>query len=249
MKFKITKTAFDKLSDDLKLEYKADGDHYVLQIEGQPSEEGSAALRNALQREKDDNAELRTQVKDLNTKLTAAEEKANNGDKDAQREVDRLKKKIETIETEGKAKLDAKDKAIADSHRDSTVNTLAAKISTSPAVIAPHIAGRIEVTIDPETNLPKVGIKGKDGKIDAALTLDKLGEEFVANPDFKGIIRASGASGTRPPASVSGAPQVPGNGSNQQNQNQPVDLARADNRTLIDNIKAVHAARQQSAGT
>lgn len=244
MKYKITKTAFDKLSDDLKLEYKQDGEHYVLQIEGQPSEEGSAALRNALDRERADNADLRTQIKDLNAKLTTAEAKAGEGDKESQREVERLKKKIETLEGEYKTKLDNKDKAIADSHRDTTVSALASKISTSPAVIAPHIAGRIEVTIDPDTNLPKVAVKGKDGKIDPALTIEKLGEEFVANPDFKGIIRASGASGTRPPAGPGGAVQQPGTGI----PNDKVDLVKADGRTLVETIRAKVEARQAASG-
>jgi len=245
MKFKITKTAFDKLGDELKLEYKPDGDHYVLQIEGQPAEEGSAALRNALERERTDNADLRGQLKELNTKLTTAEEKAAGGDKEAQREVTRLTKKIETMTVEHDGKIKAKDTAIANSHRDSTVAALAAKISTSPAVITPHLANRLEVTIDPDTNLPKVSVKGKDGKIDPALTIDKLGEEFVANPEFKGIIRASGASGTRPPVGGGGAPQLP-NG--QQQNNTPVDLATASNRTLVDTIRAKVASRTENAG-
>lgn len=243
MKWKITKGAFEKLSDDLKLEYKADGDHYVLQVEGQPSEEGSAALKNALDREKAENADLREQLKGLNTKLTEAEKKVGEGDQAAQREVDRLKKKIEGMETEHKTKLDAKDTAIANSHRDTTVNALAAKISTSPAVIAPHIKDRLEVTIDPDTNLPKVSIKGKDGKIDAALTIDKLGEEFVANPDFRGIIRGSGASGTRPPAGVSGAPQAGFNPSD-----KPLDLATAKGADLVNHMRQVHAAKSGQAG-
>lgn len=245
MKWKITKSAFEKLSDDMKLEYKADGDHFVLQVEGQPSEEGSAALKNALDREKADNADLRTQLKDLGVKLTAAEEKAAGGDKEAQRQVERLTKKIETIEAENKAKLDAKDAAIANSHRDSTVAALAGKISTSPGVITPHIAGRLEVTIDPDTNLPKVAIKGKDGKIDPALTIEKLGEEFVANPEFKGIIRASGASGTRPPAGPSGAPQ----GQGIDNSNKPVDLVKADTKSFVEEIRSRVAARNEAAGT
>lgn len=241
MKFKISKSAYDKLSDDLKLEYKEQDGAYILQIEGQPAEEGSAALRNALDRERTENTELRATNKELNTKLTAAEEKAGQGDAELKRENTRLTKKIETMQTEFDGKIQAKDTAIANTHRDNTVNGLAAKISTSPAVIAPHIAGRLEVTIDPDTNLPKVAIKGKDGKIDPALTLDKLGEEFVANPDFKGIIRASGATGSRPPVPGGGAP-ASGSFQHQQN-NQPVDLARADNRTLIETIRARHAER------
>lgn len=34
MKFKLTKEEFEKLSDDFKAEYKADGDNYILQGEG-----------------------------------------------------------------------------------------------------------------------------------------------------------------------------------------------------------------------
>lgn len=248
MKYRITKAAFDKLSDELKLEYKSDGDsHYKLVIEGQPSEEGSEALRNALDREKADNKELRDQLNDLNTKLTDAEKKLSEGDPAAQREVTRLTKKIETLTAEHEGKLAAKDKIIVDGARDRTVSALAAKISTSPGVISPHIASRLEVTIDPDTNEPKIGIKGKDGKIDPALTIDKLGEEFVANPEFKAIIRASGAGGTRPPVGGGGAPQLPG--SDNSNQNQPVDLMKADNKTFIETIRARHAARENAGQT
>lgn len=244
MKWKITKNAFEKLSDDLKLEYKADGDHYILQVEGQPSEEGSAALKNALEREKEDNRDLRNQLKEVNTKLTTAEEKAGQGDAQLKRDNERLTRKIETMETDHKNAISAKDTAIANSHRDTVVNTLAAKISTSPVAIAPHIAGRLEVTIDPDTNLPKVGIKGKDGKIDAALTLDKLGEEFVANPDFRGIIKGSGAGGTRPPVGGGGAPPSGGLNSN----DKPLDLAAARPEALVEHMRGLHAVRQANNG-
>lgn len=240
MKYKITKASFEKLSDDLKLEYKADGDHYKLQIEGQPSEEGSEALRNALDREKEDNRQLRADLKEASTKLKTAEDKAAEGDPDAKREIATLTKRLERLQTEYDGKIAAKDTAIANSHRAATVKELAGKISTSPGVIAPHIEGRLEVTIDPDTNLPKVGIKGKDGKVDPSLTLDKLGEEFVANPEFKGIIRASGASGTRPPAGPSGAPQLQGNG----NPNQPIDLVKATGPDFVNAIREKVAARQ-----
>ena len=62
LKKKITKEAFEKLPDVLKSEYVANGDDYVLDVDG---EEDTGALKRAKDREKQRADELATQIKDL----------------------------------------------------------------------------------------------------------------------------------------------------------------------------------------
>lgn len=182
LKFKINKSAYDALSDDMKNEYIAgdkDGE-FVLDVTDIPQGEDVGPIKRALESEK---AKSKTLKGDLDAaKATIAEfpdvealKKTHEG------EVGKFKTFAEKTLVEGKAL------------------ELATKISTVPTLLAKTIAERI--VVDTTGDVPVAKIKGADGKI-SDMTFDALGQEFVANKDYASIMIGSKASG-------GGAPKVP----------------------------------------
>jgi hypothetical protein len=183
VKFKITKAQYDALSDELKKEYVAgdtDGE-FVLDVNGLPEPEDTGPLKRGLEAEKNKTKELKRSLDEAKAKL------ADVPDVEA----------INKAHAEEKAKL---TKFVDKTLKESVANGLAAKISTAPTLLAPKIAERIAV--DMTGDEPKTVFLGKDGKPDANLTLEKIRDEVVANPEYKSIIIASKASGGGAPVST-----------------------------------------------
>lgn len=238
LKVKIDKATFDKLDDKIKFEYAADGDSYVLQTEGG---EDIGPLRRA-------NDRLKSQVKtleDSNDELTLKLEKIDKNPARKQGDIDALEKQWtkekEAAVKEVQDKLDKRDGYIKQTAKQHAAQEIAAKISTAPGVIRPHIESRID--IDMSGDAPKVVYLDKDGKA-SALTSDKLGEEFVANKEFSSIIRsntkASGGAG-QPSQTAMPSSKPLGQSTNQQGNDTP-NLASMDPRALADHLKAKKAA-------
>jgi hypothetical protein len=183
VKFKITKAAYDALSDEMKAEYIAgdkDGE-FVLDVSGLPEPEDTGPLKRGLEAEKNKTKDLKRERDELKVKL------------DAMPDVD----KLNADHAAATSKLtNFVDKTL----KESVAMGLASKISTAPSLLAPKIAERIAV--DMTGDEPKTVFLGKDGKPDAALTIEKIREEVVANPEYKSIIIASKASGGGAPAST-----------------------------------------------
>lgn len=213
IKFKISKTAYEKLSDEMKEAYKADGDSYVVDSD-LPTPEGTGELTRALERVKAERDDLRDDLKTATTELTEVKKTMTDGDRDVTKLTKRFEQKLETQKAEYEGKLGDLSKVILDGAIESTAAALAAKISTSPAVIKPHIVGRLTAEMGDDLK-PVVKIKAADGKVDDKLTVDKLGEEFVANKDFSSIIRGTQANGSRTASQPLGTPAMPGNGGTQ----------------------------------
>lgn len=235
LKRKITKDAFDKLADNIKFEYVADGDNYVLQTDG---DEDVGPLKRANQRLKDQ-VEL---LEGKNDKLTADLEAINKNPARKSGDIETLtrqmEKEKETAVGEVTAKLERANGFIKTSLLENAAKSLADKISTSPAVMRPHIERRLTVDMDGDT--PVVKVLGADGK-PSALTVEKLGEEFVANKDFSSIIRVTKASGgAGSPSSNGGAVKQPV-GQQQQPGEQPPNFATMNPRQLAEQIKAQKA--------
>lgn len=234
LKLKLSKKEYEKLSDDLKAEYKADGDSYALDVEGL---EDTGALKRAKDRE----VQLR---------------------KDAESERDELREQVKTLEKTGSGdvarlqkKWDADKKAMTDEHtatlgkRDGfimkTLKTgLAERIAAAlnpkaPKVFVPHLESRI--TVDMTGDEPKVVILGPDGK-PSTLTAEQLQQEFVANKDFAGMIVGSKASGGAGATNN----KVPGGAPNPTTGNQqPPSLATMKPADLVATIKANKEAANQ----
>lgn len=239
LKRKITKDAFDKLADNIKFEYVADGDNYVLQTEG---DEDIGPLKRANQRLKDQVEHLEGKNDELAGKLDKIEKNParKQGDIDALER--QWAKDKETAVNEVTAKLEKANGFIKQSLLENAASSLAEKISTSPAIIRPHIERRLTVDIDGDT--PSIKVLDKDGKA-SALTVDKLGEEFVANKDFSSIIRVTKASGGAGSPSSNGGAVKP-TGQQPAPGEQPPNLATMNPRDLAATIQAKKAEQQQA---
>lgn len=234
---KITKEQFDKLADNIKFEYVADGDSYTLQTTG---DEDIGPLKRANQRLKDQVEHLEGKNDELAGKLDKIEKNParKQGDIDAlERQWNKDK---ETAVGEVTAKLEKANSFIKQSLLENAASSLADKISTSPAIIRPHIERRLTVDIDGDT--PVVKVLDKDGKA-SALTVEKLGEEFVANKDFSSIIRVTKASGGAGSPSSNGGAVKP-TGQQPAAGEQPANLAAMNPRDLAAHIEAKKAEQQ-----
>ena len=196
LKRKIDKATYDKLTDAVKAEYKAEGMDYVLDIEGY---EDPAELKRAKDREAQGHKDEKARADKLEADLAA--ERAKNGDDDESKarkagDIATLEKswqsKVDTAKAEGKAKEDKLRAALQKRLVDGTAESIAKSISTTPNVLLPHIKARLVADFDGDE--PVTRVLGVDGKV-SALTLDELQKEFVANADFSAIITASNASG------------------------------------------------------
>lgn len=240
---KITKDKFDSLADNIKFEYVADGDSYVLQTTG---DEDVGPLKRANQRLKDQNEALERQNDELAGKL----EKIEKNPARKQGDIDALErqwaKDTETKVGEVQTKLDKANGFIKTTLLENAAASLAEKISTSPSVMRPHIERRLTVDMDGDT--PVVKVLDKDGK-PSNLTPEKLGEEFVANKDFSSIIRVTKASGGAGTPSNGGAvkqPQQPTFGQQGGGNQNPVDLSKLKPQEMAAHIAAKKAAEQEN---
>lgn len=222
-KFKLNKKAYDALSDEHKEFYvagEADGD-FVLDVTDLPQGEDVGPIKRALEAE-------RTAHKATKTKLGEAETKIAEFPN-----VDELKKTHE-------AETGKLTKFVDNSLRDGVALALATKISTAPALLAPKIAERLKVDLTGDE--PKTVILGKDGKPDAEMTIEKLQQEVVANPEFKAIIIASKASGGMP----KGPTIKPPTGGMPGQEGETPNLARLDPKSLAERIKTQKAAAAEA---
>lgn len=227
LRFKINKAAYDKLSPELQNEYiagESDGE-FVLDVAELPKGEDAAPVKRALEAE-------RAAHKATKTKLGEVQ-----GQLEAMPNIDEL--------TANHTKEVGKFKSFTEKTLiDNAALALATKISTAPALLLPHIKARLMADISGDEPVTK--IIGADGK-PSDMTLEKLGEEFVANADFKTIIKASNGSGggTPPNPSVKplggGAPKAGEHGETPDLSKLPAkDLA-----ARIQERKAAQADAQQ----
>jgi DNA uptake protein ComE-like DNA-binding protein len=208
LKMTISPSVYEGLTADVKKEYKKVGEDYQLDLDGY---EDPAELRRARDREKEEAAEAKRALNAEKAARTAAEKQA--------RELEAAGKSVDEAvkakETEWQTKYDTDTKKLTDqltgltnatvtAHKNAIADSLANKVSTAPTLLAPRIAERIEVEIDPATNTPKSYIL-KDGKR-TAWTVDDLEKDILANKEYATILRGTKASGG------GGAPSTPGGG-------------------------------------
>lgn len=223
LKYLLTAAAYNALSDELKGEYKAgdkDGE-YVLDVTDYPQGEDVGPIKRALQSERDAHKVTKTKLGEAETKIAEFPD------------VEELKKSHK----EATGKL---TKFVDSSLREGVALAMATKISTAPALLAPKIAERLKVDLSGDE--PKTVILGKDGKPDAEMTIEKLQQEVVANPEFKAIIIASKASGGMPKTPTI---KPPGGGMPAQEGETP-NLARMDPKSLAERIKANKATAAEA---
>lgn len=226
LRFKINKAQYDKLSDEFKGEYIAgdnDGE-YVLDVSDLPQGEDVGPVKRALESERNAHKATKTKLGEVQAQLDAAPD-------------------VEALKTEH-AKEVGKYKSFTEKTLiDNAALALATKISTSPAILLPHIKSRLVADVTGDEPVTKV--LGADGK-PSDLTIDKLGEEFVANADFKTIIKASNGSGGGTPPKTTVKPLGGGMPPKDGEQGQAPDLSAMPAKDLAARIKERKAAQAEA---
>jgi hypothetical protein len=195
-KQKLTKAEYAKLTDGVKENYIADGEIYVIDVEGGVKDE--AALLEAKNHEKKKRQEAEKALKDVNAELETLREEREGILKGAipKGDVDKLeagyKTKLEKREKELTGTISAREAALNAMLVDSVANNLATKLSKSPTLLAPHIRARLVADLSGEK--PATKILDKDGKV-SDLSLEAFEKEILANKDFAPILVGSKASG------------------------------------------------------
>lgn len=188
----IDKAKFDTLPDAMKAEYVKDTDgNYTLDVEGESAPEAIGELRRAHTRTKGELTDAKEALFAANEKLDAGKHKETRSSGD----IDKIEASwMEKLAAEKQAGVDAKaksDKTISDMVIGERALALAKEISTSPALLLPHIIGRIKADLT-SNDTPTATFVDKDG---IATSADMLKQEFVANEDFASIMIGSKAKG------------------------------------------------------
>jgi len=233
LKRKIDKDEFEKLPKDVQKEYTAEGDGYILDVEGF---EDVGELRRAKDREAADAKKFKKELKEATDKLAALE-----GDEGKRaKDIAKLEKEWQEKTTAEAAKVAARDKTIAGMLVKAAAEGMAGKISKVPVLMAKAIAERLSV--DHTGDEPKLVVHGKDGK-PSDLTLEQLQKEFVANKDYADIIIGTKASGSGTPREPERKPGGAGSGSS----DKPASLTSLSTSDLVAHIKAKRDASKEGS--
>jgi hypothetical protein len=196
LKQKVTADEFSKLVPALQGEYKQDGEGYSLDIIGYEDPSKVLAAKN---HERDQRKLAEQSVRDLTKQLEdlTAERDGMLAGSIPKADAEKLQKSWETKlankEKELTGQIEAANASLQKLLVDNVAQSIASDISTAPAVIMPHIKGRLKAEKNAAGEFVTV-VVDKDGK-PSALTVDELKKEFVLHPDFKAIITGSKASG------------------------------------------------------
>ena len=233
LKFKVSKEDHGKLEEWMQKLYIEDGNGgFRLDVD---SEGDTGALKRAKDREVQLRKEAEARALEAEEKLEAL----NDGDIKKRGDVDALDKswqsKHEKTVSEYQAKIDKFMKSTEKNLREGTARTVAAKISTAPDLLHPHLLSRLAVDYDGDE--PKLRVLDQNGQ-PSAMTLDELSAEFVANKNYAAIMVASKASG-------GGAP---GGQQQQQKGRAPSEGGRVDLSKMTTQERVAHyrAIREQS---
>lgn len=192
----LTAAEFEALRPELKTEYKPSGDGFTLDLSDY---EDPAALKRAKDHEKEARKAAEKKAKDTEDALALLTEER---DGLLTRAIPRGD--VEKLEASYKTKLAAREAELTKQIEgmrgtlntmlvDNVATSLAAKISTAPAVMLPHIRARLAA--EHAEGKSSTRILDRDGKPSAA-TIDDLEKEFLANKDFAGILVGSKGSGS-----------------------------------------------------
>lgn len=198
MKRKIDKTAWEKLSEDLKANYKLVGTDYVLDLEddeGGDDDKGAEKLR--IERQHRRAAEKK--AKDAEDKLAEIEDAANKKNNDVAAVEASWQKKYDKLKGEKDEAVASHQKYVKTNLADKQASDIANELSkTAPKILLPHIRSRLDV--DFEGDEPRTIVLGADGKR-SAMTVAELTKEFRDNKDYSAIVTVSQASGGGAPPS------------------------------------------------
>lgn len=235
LKRKITKAEFDKLPAEIQAEYVEKDGEYTLDVDG---DEDTGALRRAKDRAVQERRDAEARAKEAEGKLAELDENDAKKSGDIEKLEAKWKKDKDDAVAEVQAKLDRATAYVTDQLVDAQAQAMAAEISTSPALIKPHIRSRLQADIGDwaDGHTPSTVVldaQGQPSKTD----LDAFKKELVDNKEFAPIIRASKASGGGAPGQNKG--RIGGAGTQQQQPGeQPAPLASLPAKDLAAQIAA-----------
>lgn len=192
----------------LEGEYKKNEDgKYVLDVTNLPKESDITALLNAKNHEKEQRKKIASDLEAIRKEKEALEAERDTLKRDAltnkqgaddvgkklQEIDDSYAAKLKKIEEDNKGKIESLTNQLKSNLLGDKARELAAKISTSPELLLPHIEKRL--TADLEEGVMKLRILDSEGKL-SALTLADLEKELVDNKSFSAIIKAGDGSGS-----------------------------------------------------
>lgn len=198
MALKSILDSIDGLPDDVKKEYKKEGDKFVLDVDGIDSHPGVSALKNAMTRAKEERGAAQTEARTAKDALQAAQDELDNMRRGAipKGDVEALerswKEKLDKATNEATTKITKLTSAVDKNVRQAKASELAAELFVNPALGLPHVLPRLAVTEDGDEFVVKV--LGADGKPSAS-TLDDFKKELLQNKDLAPILRGTRASG------------------------------------------------------
>ena len=194
MKYLIDKAAFDALEPSLQAFYKAQGENYVLAVEGLPAPEDTAGLKSKVEellREKKEEKTRREQAEET-ARLAAEEAARKNGDTEA------LERSWNEKHTKA---LGEKDTALSAAHAQIHALTVGA----TAARLAGELAVQGSSAVLQQIIEPRLSMEIRDGKpvvvvLDAerrpsALTVEEFKEQLFNDAALAPLIAASRATG------------------------------------------------------
>lgn len=186
MKYLIDKAAFDALEPSLQAFYKAQGENYVLAVEGLPQTEDVEGLKR--------------QNQTLLDEAKAAKQRAREAEQQREQqavEAAKAKGDYESLYTSSEQALAAERQKLADlqagiEKRDlsGAASKVAAQIADGPnaEILAEFLERRLRI-VDGQVRVTDAG-----GNLTVS-TLEQLGKEFQEEPRYASLVRGSQANG------------------------------------------------------
>lgn len=201
----IDKSTYNGLSDELKKEYKADGDDYVLDITELDKHPQAGALKRAKDRVSQERDELKTEFNEFKKQQETArkqyeadlralrEGKGDNADDIAKVRAE-YEKKLGKQRNEYEQKVQGLNTDLQNVMIGDKAQALAESWSKTPSLMKSHIASRLTTERNTEGRL-ELRVLDKDGQ-PSAMSLEDLKSEFTSNKEFAPVMKVNGASGT-----------------------------------------------------
>lgn len=198
MALKSVLTTLDGLSEDVKKEYTEKDGKFYLDIEGLDEHPGVGALKRAKDHEKTLRQKAEEKVAAVEDQLTAKDNEIEGLRTGAvpKDDVTALKTSYETKLTQKETEFNeryGKLNNLVEKHMlDGEALRLATDISTVPALLVPHIRGRLKLEeVDGQLSVSVLDMAGKP----SAASMDDLRKELLSNKNFAPILIGSKASG------------------------------------------------------
>ena len=198
MALKSILESLDGLSDDIKKEYTEKDGKFYLDIEGLDEHPGVGALKRAKDHEKTLRQKAEGKVTELENILLAKDTEIEGLRTGAipKSDVDALKQsyeqKLQNKEVEFNERYTKLNSLVEKHMLDGKALEIATEISTVPALLAPHIRGRLKLEeVNGELSISVLDPTGKP----SAASLDDLRKEVLSNKNFAPILIGSKASG------------------------------------------------------